>query len=120
VFCPLCKAEFRDGFTQCSDCHILLVATKEEAERRAVTSVWKGGDKVQFEMVLSALQHAEIPVQFREHLNLRAAARKSLRSMVLGRPNDGHETEFEVRVLGSDAERAQMTVHQALDETEND
>ena len=120
MFCPLCKAEFQDGFTQCSDCHIPLVATKEEAERRAITGVWKGGDKVQFEMVLSALQEAEIPVQFREHLNLRAATRKSLRSIVLGRPNDGHETEFEVRVLGSDAERAQIAIHQALDETEDD
>lgn len=82
--------------------------------------MWKGGDKVQFEMVLSALQQAEIPLQFREHLNLRAAARKSLRSMALGRPNDGHETEFEVQALESDAERAQLAVHRALDETEND
>jgi hypothetical protein len=39
---------------------------------------------------------------------------------VLGRPNHGHETEFEVRVLGSDAGRAQIAIHQALDETEDD
>jgi phosphotransferase system HPr-like phosphotransfer protein len=120
VFCPLCKAEFRDGFTHCSDCYIPLVATKQEADRQAVTSAWRGGDKVAFELVLTALERAEIPLQFLEHLNFRAAARSSLRSIVLGRPNHGHETEFEVRVLGSDAERALIAIHQALDETEDD
>ena len=120
MFCPLCKAEYRDGFTQCSDCHIPLAASKQEADRQTVASVWKGGDKVAFELVLSALEQAEIPLQFLEHLNFRAAARSSLRSIVLGRPNHGHETEFEVRVLGSDAERALIAIHQALDETEDD
>ena len=25
MFCPKCLAEYRDGFTQCSDCQVLLV-----------------------------------------------------------------------------------------------
>ena len=119
MFCPLCKAEFRDGFAKCSDCHVILVATKEEAERQTVAIIWKGG-KSELEPVLSALQQAEIPVHFREHLNVRAAVRSALLSPVIGRVNQGHDTEFEVRVLGKDAERAQCAVHQALDETEDD
>ena len=26
MFCPKCKSEYRDGFTECSDCFIALVA----------------------------------------------------------------------------------------------
>ncbi len=26
MFCPICKAEFRRGFTKCSDCNLQLVA----------------------------------------------------------------------------------------------
>jgi hypothetical protein len=119
VFCPLCKAEFRDGFTQCSDCHIGLVATKEEAERQTAASVWRGGTS-ELELVLSALQQAEIPIHFREHLNVKAAVRSGLLSTVLGRVNRTHDTEFEVRVLGRDSERARLVIHQALDETEDE
>jgi hypothetical protein len=119
MYCPLCKAEFRDGFMRCSDCHIALVATKEEAERQAVAIVWKSG-KSELEPVLSALQQAEIPIHFREHLNVKAAIRSGLLSPVIGRVNQGHNTEFEVRVLGRDAERARLAVHEALDETEDD
>ena len=36
MFCPKCKAEYREGFTMCADCKILLVyelpSEKEEAE----------------------------------------------------------------------------------------
>ena len=33
MYCPLCKAEYRDGFTECSDCHIALVPTQEQANQ---------------------------------------------------------------------------------------
>jgi hypothetical protein len=119
MFCPLCKAEFRDGFTQCSDCHIALVGSKQEADRQAVTRVWKGGNKSEFESVLAALQQAEIPLKFREHLNARPAVRSGLLYSLFARPNHTHDTEFEVEVLGSDAERAQLAVRGALGEIED-
>ena len=28
VYCPECRAEYRDGFTECSDCRVPLVAEK--------------------------------------------------------------------------------------------
>jgi hypothetical protein len=111
MFCPLCKAEFRPGITQCSDCHIPLVATKQEVDQRSVTRVWRGGSKKEFESVLVALQRAEIPLMFREHLNVRGAAKLSLLSLVIG-PQPIHDTEFEIRVLGDDADRALEAVRQ--------
>ena len=27
MFCPLCKAEYREGFYRCADCHVALVNT---------------------------------------------------------------------------------------------
>ncbi len=119
VFCPLCKAEFRDGFTQCSDCHIPLVATKQEADRQVVTRVWNGGDKSEFESVLTALRQAEIPLKFREHLNVRPAVRSGLLYALFARSNHTHDTEFEVQVLGCDAERAKFAASRALDETDD-
>lgn len=118
MFCPLCKAEYRDGFDQCSDCRLRLVATKEEAERQTVTPVWRGG-KSELESVLSALQQAGIPSIFRERLNVGFAVRSSLLGLAVGRRNDPNDTEFEVQVLGGDAERAQLAISQTTDEMED-
>jgi hypothetical protein len=30
MFCPVCKAEYRSGFTTCSDCHVQLVSVLPE------------------------------------------------------------------------------------------
>jgi hypothetical protein len=39
MFCPLCHAEYRDGFMQCSDCHVALVGVLEETESSS-TLLW--------------------------------------------------------------------------------
>lgn len=31
MFCPVCQLEYREGFTECNDCHVHLVASREEA-----------------------------------------------------------------------------------------
>lgn len=118
MFCPLCKAEFRDGFTRCSDCHIPLVATKQEADQQTVALVWRGGSKHEFESVLTALQTAEIPLLFRERPNVREAVRSTF--LNIARPHVSHDTEFEVRVLGSDEERAREAVRVATEIDEED
>ena len=118
MFCPLCKAEFRDGFAECSDCHIPLVASKQEAERQTVTRVWKGG-KTKLEPVLTALQQMQIPVLFRERLNVGFAVRSSLLGLAHGRQNDPDDTEFELSVLGRDVDRAQEAVRGAIEESED-
>lgn len=119
MFCPLCKAEFRQGFTQCSDCRLPLVATQQEADQQTVMPVWKGGSKSEFEAVLTALQNAQIPLSFQEHLNARSAVQTSLRNFVhpLRQPSVVSDTEFEVKVLGSDSHRARQAIQDALAET---
>jgi hypothetical protein len=109
MFCPLCKAEFRDGFTHCSDCHIPLVATKQEADQQTVTQVWRGGNKSEFEAVLTVLQRTQIPLVFHEHLNVRGAAKLAFLGLVIG-PRRTHDTEFEIRVLENDSDRARQAI----------
>jgi hypothetical protein len=120
MFCPLCKSEYRNGFTQCSDCHILLVATKQEADRQLVARIWEGGNRHEFESVLAALQQAKIPLLFREHLNVGPAAKASLMNLFSLGPKQVHDTEFEIKVLGHDAVRAAEAVRLALPEPEED
>jgi hypothetical protein len=61
MFCPLCKSEYRLGFSPCSDCHIPLVATREEAAVVEVVRLWTGDARKQFEGILDALLNAGIP-----------------------------------------------------------
>ena len=35
VYCPKCKAEYRDGFTECADCGVKLVEAIEQPEKKA-------------------------------------------------------------------------------------
>jgi hypothetical protein len=92
--------------------------TKQEADRQTVTRVWKGGDKSEFESVLSALQQVEIPLLFREHLNVRSAVQSTFLGLALRRQHVTYDTEFEVKVLESDAGRARRAVVRAVRETE--
>ncbi len=68
MFCPLCKAEFRQGFTTCSDCHIGLVATSEEATAVAVERLWTGDNRKRMGRILDSLAAAQIPFHSRELL----------------------------------------------------
>lgn len=115
MFCPLCKAEYRDGFAECSDCHLLLVATQEEAERRTVASVWKGGDKSQLESVLTALHDAKIANVFRERLNVYNAAKMTFLGMAW-HVSQSSDTQFEIKIPGDDLDRAREAIRQALGE----
>ena len=68
VFCPLCKAEFRQGFATCSDCKIALVATQEEANAAAVGRLWTGDDRKRMGKILDGLTSAGVPFHSREAL----------------------------------------------------
>jgi hypothetical protein len=120
MFCPLCKSEFRDGFMQCSDCHIFLVRTQEEANDRAVTRVWRGGDKHELKAVLTALRQTGIPLVFRQHRNAVSALGQAALSLFLLEATQGLSNEFEVTVLESDAPLAQSVIQRALADPELD
>lgn len=84
MFCPLCKAEYRPGFTRCADCDVDLVRElpKTAIELRAESepgdpnedpfcSFWKGEDARVHAELCSVLDEADIPhntVFRRDHL----------------------------------------------------
>lgn len=112
MICPVCKAEYRRGVTQCSDCGVSLVDTLERSamelqqqegeDEGALVSIWSGDDPREFAAVKAALEDAEI-----SYTDQSAAAYFIFWSM---RP------KLEIRVRATDAERAQEIIHELLGE----
>jgi hypothetical protein len=112
MICPVCKAEYRRGVTQCSDCGVSLVDAlepsamelqqQEDEDEGALVRVWSGDDPRESAAVKEALEKAEISYTDRS-----AAAYFIFRSM---RP------KMEIRVRAADAERALEIIRELLGE----
>ena len=67
MFCPVCKSEYREGFTKCSDCGVDLVKHLPDDSGGSRSSdlavAWRGSDPSAYSAALAALQDAEIPTQ---------------------------------------------------------
>ncbi len=73
VFCPLCRAEYREGFYRCADCDVDLVsflpdsAQQKPAGEKAEAESWallsRENDPVFLTALVSALDEAHIPHQ---------------------------------------------------------
>jgi hypothetical protein len=65
VFCPVCKAEYREGFTRCTECSVALItalpADQPAAGMSDLALAWRGTDPTAFSAALAALQGAAIP-----------------------------------------------------------
>jgi hypothetical protein len=72
MFCPVCKVEYRLGFTQCSDCNVPLVeyltnmrdtsvATRQAIDVDLPELLWSGVDPRPFAAIRQALDSANIP-----------------------------------------------------------
>jgi hypothetical protein len=68
MYCPQCGADYRDGFAECSDCHVPLVAGKAAPEPADgfdptldLAVVLETNDGIQLAMVKGLLEDAEIP-----------------------------------------------------------
>lgn len=66
VFCPVCNAEYREGYTRCAECGAELVATMPELpghEERdeLLVRLWRGADPVLYSALTAALNSAGIP-----------------------------------------------------------
>jgi hypothetical protein len=65
MYCPECRAEYRDGFTECSDCRIPLLAGTPPPSAfdpaLDLVVVLETNDGVQVAMVKGMLEDAEIP-----------------------------------------------------------
>src|SRR5215469_15519974 len=68
MFCPLCTAEFREGFTLCSDCRVPLVRTEAEANA-ARDRLWIGDRQKELDRILAALDAAQIRSCHKETVN---------------------------------------------------
>jgi hypothetical protein len=68
MFCPKCKAEYREGFKECSDCGVPLVRNLSDASASSDESVrpgaaellWTGADSSESSAIAKALDIAKI------------------------------------------------------------
>ena len=67
MFCPVCKSEYRDGFTKCTDCGVNLVQQLADDSAVAGSSdlavAWRGSDPSAYSAALAALHDAEMPTE---------------------------------------------------------
>ncbi len=69
MYCPQCRVEYRDGFTECSDCHVSLLAGTPPAEPQAhpfdpalgLVVVLETNDSIELALAKGLLKEAEIP-----------------------------------------------------------
>lgn len=95
MFCPVCKAEYRFGFTHCPDCDVDLVETLPSAQAPTDPALaWRGSDPSSFSAALAALRGAGIPnYQLSDHDQL-------VWGLAIPRPRYG------ILVAGTDLQRA--------------
>ncbi|MGA2595252.1 MAG: DUF2007 domain-containing protein [Bryobacteraceae bacterium] len=68
MYCPQCRVEYRDGFTECSDCHVPLLAGPPPLEapdpfdpNLSLVVVLETNDGIQLAMAKGLLEDAGIP-----------------------------------------------------------
>ncbi|HKW64814.1 MAG TPA: hypothetical protein VJN89_19830 [Candidatus Acidoferrum sp.] len=101
----MCQAEYRDGFTECSDCHFKLVASAAEAQS-ASARLWKGITQRKLNKILTALDSQNIPSRFKEIINAKPPI------TIFGIPIGPIRStfEYEVWVFRSDLENARRAI----------
>ncbi len=73
MYCPLCGAEYRPGFTVCSDCQVALVpdppragsatASNDTSDEKSFALVWSGNDSRLHTEICQALDREKIPTR---------------------------------------------------------
>jgi hypothetical protein len=68
MYCPQCHVEYRDGFTECPDCHVLLLTGTGASDPQdpdpslELVVVLETNDRVQIAMAKGLLEDAGIPL----------------------------------------------------------
>ena len=60
MFCPNCKAEYRDGFTMCADCNVPLVTSLDDNVEKTDPIQEHQNDDITFVPVLSTYNLGDI------------------------------------------------------------
>jgi len=68
MYCPECRVEYRDGFTECADCHVPLAAGELPPEPPGqfdpaleLVVVLETNDRIQLALAKGLLENAGIP-----------------------------------------------------------
>jgi len=107
MFCPLCKAEYREGFATCSDCGLKLVGTSAEANAIQTRMVWSGSRQKPLFRLNDELKDAGISYNVRTALAPRPKGFRLLMALIGGRTLFNPSPQWEVWVLESDFRLAQ-------------
>jgi hypothetical protein len=106
-FCPLCIAEYRPGFGECSECRVALLPTQAEA-LSASTRLWTGESDRTLDRILAVLDAHDIPAHYKQQAVPRAQV------TILGFTIGKQPFEYSVRVFRSDLERARAAMADVL------
>ena len=122
MYCPVCKAEYRQGITTCADCEVALVSAlppdehaEETLAKGPLIPLWEGEDLALHASLLEALDAARIPY-FNKPLSIYPGVRRADPFPVQPLTLFG----YKVAVLGSDGPRAQEILERLLDEEPTD
>lgn len=123
MFCPQCKAEYRQGIAQCADCQVPLVASLPEALESRVDTMsagllvplWEGEDLALHTSLLQELDSARIPY-FNEPMGVFPGARKGDAFPIQAMARFG----YQVAVLSSNLVRARAILERLLNEEPKD
>ena len=119
MFCPQCKAEYRPGFTRCSDCDVELLSALPQTEqtssgalpRGSIQVLWEGEDLTLYENLLDGLEAAGIRY-FDQPLGVYPGVRRTDPFPVQPMARFG----YQVTVLSSDLRRARQILGKLLEE----
>jgi hypothetical protein len=109
MFCPRCKAEYREGFTHCADCDVDLVyavageAGAEPIREGRLVQLWAGDDLALHAALLEDLESAGVRF-LNKPVGHYPGARKGISEFLVPQPPFG----FEVEVFSSDLALAQQ------------
>lgn len=122
MFCPLCKAEYRKGFTTCSDCEVALVSElpaenvdASSSSKGPLLPLWEGDDLALHSSLLEALDAARIPY-FSKPLSVYPGVRRADPFPVQPLTLFG----YKVAVLSSDFPGAKQILEKLLDQEPKD
>lgn len=61
LYCPICKAEYRPEFNDCSSCFAGLVGSREQADAARIIILWEGTNLSKFDSIVKILRDSDIP-----------------------------------------------------------